>query len=146
MIVKEGNSILTKPCEFLTVLNYREQVNTFLRKSIPHREGSVGIAANQVGMSAMIFSMKIGKTWKTFINPTIDKLYGDKITHVEACLSIPGVDYAIERNTKVDIGFYDYNFKKHNKTYESLKAIVIQHEVDHLNGYLISMKGIRYIG
>ena len=49
-----------------------------------------------------------------------------------------------KRYTKVDIEFYDYDFRKQNKTYEWPEAVIIQHEVDHLNGYLISMKGTEY--
>jgi len=144
MIIKNGNAILTKPCEFLTKENYRGKVNSFLNKSIPHRDDGVGIAANQVGMSVMVFVMATRTIWKTFINPKIKRLYGEKIKHIEGCLSIPGKDYEVERYTKVDIEFYDYDFKKQNKTYEWPEAVIIQHEVDHLNGYLISMKGTEY--
>ena len=145
MIIKNGNPILTKPCEFLTKENYRGKVNSFLNKSIPHRNDGVGIAANQVGMSVMVFVIATGNIWKTFINPKIKRSYGKKINSIEGCLSIPGKDYKVERYTKVDIEFYDYDFKKQNKTYELREAIIIQHEVDHLNGYLISMKGTEHI-
>ena len=145
MIVKNGNPILTKPCEFLTKENYRGRVNSFLNKSIPHRDGSGGIAANQVGMSVMVFVIATRNIWKTFINPKIKRFYGKKINNIEGCLSIPGKHYEVKRYTKVDIEFYDYDFKKQNKTYELREAIIIQHEVDHLNGYLISMKGTEHI-
>ena len=145
MIVKNGNPILTKPCELLTKENYRGKVNSFLNRSIPHRNDGVGIAANQVGMSVMVFVIATGNIWKTFINPKIKRSYGEKINNIEGCLSIPGKHYEVKRYTKVDIEFYDYDFKKQNKTYEWPEAVIIQHEVDHLNGYLISMKGTEHI-
>ena len=145
MIIKNGNAILTKPCELLTKENYRGKVNSFLNKSIPHRDDGVGIAANQVGMSVMVFVIATSNIWKTFINPKIKRFYGKKINNIEGCLSIPGKHYEVKRYTKVDIEFYDYDFKKQNKTYEWPEAVIIQHEVDHLNGYLISMKGTEHI-
>ena len=145
MIVKNGNPILTKPCEFLTKENYRGKVSSFLNRSIPHRNDGVGIAANQIGMSVMVFVIATGNIWKTFINPKIKRSYGEKINNIEGCLSIPGKHYEVKRYTKVDIEFYDYDFKKQNKTYEWPEAVIIQHEVDHLNGYLISMKGTEHI-
>ena len=48
--------------------------------------------------------------------------------------SIPGKDYEIERYSKVDIEFYDFDFKNQNRTYEWREAIIVQHEVDHLSG------------
>ena len=145
MIIKNGNAILTKPCELLTKENYRGKVNSFLNKSIPHRDDGVGIAANQVGMSVMVFVIATSNIWKTFINPKIKRFYGKKINNIEGCLSIPGKHYEVKRYTKVDIEFYDYDFRKQNKTYEWPEAVIIQHEVDHLNGYLISMKGTEHI-
>ena len=145
MIIKNGNPILTKPCEFLTKENYRGKVSSFLNRSIPYRNDGVGIAANQIGMSVMVFVIATGNIWKTFINPKIKRSYGEKINNIEGCLSIPGKHYEVKRYTKVDIEFYDYDFKKQNKTYEWPEAVIIQHEVDHLNGYLISMKGTEHI-
>ena len=144
MIIKNGNAILTKPCELLTKENYRGKVNSFLNKSIPHRDDGVGIAANQVGMSVMVFVIATSNIWKTFINPKIKRFYGKKINNIEGCLSIPGKHYEVKRYTKVDIEFYDYDFRKQNKTYEWPEAVIIQHEVDHLNGYLFSLKGAEY--
>ena len=144
MIVKNGNPILTKPCRFLTQKNYKNYVSSFLNRSIPYRNDGVGIAANQIGMSIMVFAMVTGDIWRTFINPKILRSYGEKIKHVEGCLSIPGKDYEIERYSKVDIEFYDFDFKNQNRTYEWREAIIVQHEVDHLHGYLISTKGTEY--
>ena len=45
---------------------------------------------------------------------------------------------------KTNKTIYDYDFRKQNKTYEWPESVIIQHEVDHLNGYLISMKGTEY--
>ena len=46
------------------------------------------------------------------------------------------------RFNSVDIVYRDTNFIEHTAKYSALTAIILQHELDHLDGVLISMKGI----
>lgn len=136
------NSTLTEPSLPLTQDNYIDHTQKFLVRSIPHRKDGVGIAANQVGIQKRIFSITMGRNWKTFINPVIVQYYGNKINHVEGCLSIPGKEYEVERYSKIDVEYRDVNFDKHIETFEWLESIIIQHETDHLDGILIKTRNI----
>jgi peptide deformylase len=73
---------------------------------------------------------------QTFINPKITKEYGEEVELIEGCLSIPTVQGAVKRKSKINIEFYDQDWKFHKETFDGLKARVIQHEYDHLKGIL----------
>ena len=139
-IVKIGNSVLTNPCEKLTEDNYSKHLSKFLMRSIPYRKRGIGLASNQVNLPYRICSVKIGKIWKTFINPEIIKYYGESFINNERCLSIPKKDFNVKRYKSVDIVYRDAKYIEHTATYTALTAIVLQHELDHLDGVLISMK------
>ena len=139
-IVKIGNSVLPNPCEKLTEDNYSKYLSKFLMRSIPYRKHGVGLASNQINLPYRICSVKIGQVWKTFINPEIIKYYGESFINNERCLSIPKKDFNVKRYKSVDIVYRDTKFTEQKATYNALTAIVLQHELDHLDGVLISMK------
>ena len=139
-IVKIGNSVLTNPCEKLTEDNYSKHLSKFLMRSIPYRKYGVGLASNQINLPYRICSVKIGQVWKTFINPEIIKYYGESFINNERCLSIPKKDFNVKRYKSVDILYRDTKFTEQKATYNALTAIVLQHELDHLDGVLISIK------
>ena len=139
-IVKIGNSVLTNPCEKLTEDNYSKHLSKFLMRSIPYRKHGVGLASNQINLPYRICSVKIGQVWKTFINPEIIKYYGESFINNERCLSIPKKDFNVKRYKSVDIVYRDTKYRAQRATYNALTAIVLQHELDHLDGVLISMK------
>ena len=138
-IVKIGNSVLTNPCEKLTEDNYSKYLSKFLMRSIPYRKHGVGLASNQINLPYRICSVKIGQVWKTFINPEIIKYYGESFINNERCLSIPKKDFNVKRYKSVDIVYRDTKFTEQKATYNALTAIVLQHELDHLDGVLISL-------
>ena len=139
-IVKIGNSVLTTPCSKLTEDNYSKHLSKFLMRSIPYRNRGVGLASNQINLPYRICSVKIGQVWKTFINPEIIKYYGESFINNERCLSIPKKDFNVKRYKSVDIVYRDTNYRAQAETYTALTAIILQHELDHLDGVLISMK------
>jgi len=54
----------------------------------------------------------------------------------EGCLSIPGVYSPVRRSSLITVEALDLNEKKIQITKEGFLAIVLQHEIDHLDGYL----------
>jgi len=148
MIVKAPNEILSKRCETLRRHNYVGIANTFIKKSWKHRDGACGIAANQINMPYRLFIGKINKGgkhqfWKIFINPRIvikpsSAKIGGWFPINEECLSIPGKSYNTIREDHITIVYRDMDFKIVWATYDNMNARIIQHEVDHLNGTLIS--------
>ena len=73
---------------------------------------------------------------KLFINPEILSRDGDMMTYNEGCLSLPKIREDVERKSKVRIQYYDENWVFHDEEYDGVKARVIMHEYDHLEGVL----------
>jgi len=111
-----------------------------------YKADGMGLAAPQIGKSIRIFvvdgtslededpSMKDFK--KAFINPKIIQLEGDTSIMNEGCLSLPKLREDVDRHNKVRIRYCDENFSSCEEVYEGLKARVIQHEYDHLDGVM----------
>ncbi len=108
----------------------------------------VGLAAPQIGKSIRIFIVDASrmediedepdlKTFrKIFINPRITEEWGEKWSFSEGCLSIPGIREEVSRPSGVRIEYYDENWVFHEDVYDGVKARIIQHEYDHLEGRL----------
>ncbi len=93
----------------------------------------IGLAANQAGldMSMLVCEVK-GKVLK-LVNPCIVKKEG-KITYTEGCLSFPGIELNLKRAKCISVEAFDENGEKLSLTVEDTPAVVLQHEIDHLNG------------
>ncbi|MEJ8562726.1 peptide deformylase [Yoonia sp. GPGPB17] len=105
-----------------------------------------GLAAPQVGVSRRVFV--VDTEWKDadpapmiFINPQILNHSEEKLTGTEACLSIPDKSYAVSRPSWVVMTWQDLDGNQHEGRFEGVQAICICHELDHLNGLLISQTG-----
>ena len=118
-----------------------------------HNADGIGLAAPQIGISKRIFvvdgSMLEDEEMKdfkeVFINPTIESETGDAWEFEEGCLSIPAVRGGVSRKSNIHITYFDEEWNKKNKEYDGMRARVIQHEFDHINGklfvdYLPSLK------
>lgn len=106
----------------------------------------VGLAAPQIGKSLRLFVIdgsamseddpSLEGFKKAFINPQIIEESGDKWTFTEGCLSLPNIREDVIRHGHIRITYFDENFKEHDEVYNGVKARIIQHEYDHLEGIL----------
>ncbi len=101
----------------------------------------LGLAANQVGelQRLIVFDVthKEGRSRKlqVVINPCIVAGEGE-ITREEGCLSVADFAAEVRRHAKVLVKGLDREGKPIEISGEGLVAIVLQHEIDHLNGIL----------
>lgn len=112
-----------------------------------HTNG-VGLAAPQINRSVRIFLVdatpyekeypEVKDFKKVFINPKIISREGEEWKMEEGCLSIPGINEAVQRPEKVTIHYYDQNWEEKEETYGGILARIIQHEYDHLEGILFT--------
>lgn len=70
------------------------------------------------------------------INPIVKPLTNDRIGFWEGCLSVPNIKGYVERSRRIMLEYYNANGEKVSLETEDLLAIVIQHELDHLDGHL----------
>jgi peptide deformylase len=73
---------------------------------------------------------------KAFINPIILQEVGTPWEFEEGCLSIPNIREKVSRKAKLKIRYFDENWKLKEEEYDGMKARIIQHEYDHIEGKL----------
>lgn len=105
------------------------------------KAGGVGIAAPQVNISQRLFIIKPSflKKAEVIINPKIEYLEErGKISSTEGCLSIPGRSFKVDRYKQIRLSYFNKKAKYISEKAKGFRAIVMQHEYDHLNGIMIS--------
>jgi peptide deformylase len=96
----------------------------------------VGLAAPQVGVSLRILVMDDGKGGaRALVNPAITERAGS-VRAEEGCLSLPGIFAEVERSKWIRVVAQDDDGRPISFEAEGLRAKVIQHEIDHLDGVL----------
>ena len=106
----------------------------------------IGLAAPQIGISKRIFVVdgtmlkdeKMKNFKKVFINPTIISESGEDWGFEEGCLSIPNIRENISRKTDIEITYFDENWNQFTEHFDGMRARVIQHEYDHIQGKLFT--------
>lgn len=104
----------------------------------------IGLAAPQIGKSLRMFiadaspleDEEIGEWKQVFINPEIIEEAGDDWAFEEGCLSIPTIREDVIRPEKLKIRFFDENWEEHTEEFDGMKARIVQHEYDHIEGIL----------
>jgi peptide deformylase len=101
--------------------------------------GGIGLSATQVGIDARIFVYDVSEKRNephVVVNPEIVSFSGKTRTR-EGCVSFPGVSIDRTRHALVHVKFYDPisdQFKEVDCGENSYLSVVMQHEIDHLNG------------
>lgn len=118
-----------------------------------HASNGIGLAAPQIGLALRLFVVdgketedeEIKDFRQVFINAQILEEEGEKWAFEEGCLSIPTIRENVMRHAKLHIRYYDADWNLHEETYEGMKARVIQHEYDHIQGVLFidHLSGLR---
>ncbi len=104
-----------------------------------YSNNGVGLAAPQVSKSLRFFIFDISPKQndpQIFINPKIIHVHG-KLPSTEGCLSLPELEAKVTRAEKIRIQATNLEGKQFEVDAEGLLAIVIQHELDHLEGMLL---------
>ena len=106
-----------------------------------YKANGVGLAAPQVGIDKRIFILDPGakeeeKKPLTMINPTLISLEDKLVPYEEGCLSVPNQFAEIDRPSKCEVEYLDYDGNKKTLKAEGLLATCIQHEMAHLEGIL----------
>ena len=111
-------------------------------KKTMREKGLTSLSAPAIGYSRRIFCIDFkDKEIKTFINPIIVNAKGIQLSR-EKCTSIPGKEYIRPRNSEIDVMFQNPLSKPISRKLIGLAAIVFQHEMDHIDGLLLSDVGL----
>ena len=140
-IITEPNKLLRQISEPVDQIGKDEQKLMDDMLETMYEAKGIGLAAIQVGIPKRIIVMDISKEEEKkepryFVNPIIKNQNPIKNTHEEGCLSVPDQFAEIDRPSKCDIEYLDYNGEKQLLKADGLLATCIQHEMDHLEGVL----------
>ena len=143
-IIQIGHPTLRELAREMTLEEIRSPEVQILIDDMIHtmkKAGGVGLAAPQVNQSLRLFVMKSGLSvpLTVVINPKVEYLeeHGQQDS-VEGCLSIPGNSVRVKRFKKLHMSYLNRNGDYMTEEVKGFKAIISQHEYDHLNGILIT--------
>ena len=112
-----------------------------------YKAGGVGLAAPQVGKSIRLFVIdanpyadeepELKDFKKVFINARILEESGNEYSFNEGCLSFPGLREDIRRQPNIKLSYQDEDFNDYEEVFSGIKARIIQHEYDHIEGILM---------
>jgi peptide deformylase len=109
---------------------------------IMYEAPGVGLAAIQVGYDKSIIVYDVSlkeekRSLQVLINPRIISSEGKIVSENEGCLSVPDLRTDIKRSASILVEGLDREGKPLKIEADELLALVLQHEIDHLNGTLI---------
>lgn len=108
-----------------------------MRETVITAQGA-GLAAPQVGRSERVCIAMIHKKLVPLINPQITWRSDTIGVAEEGCLSLPEIWIHVARPTDIVVHFTTQQNKQRALKLSSFDARVVQHEVDHLEGILIT--------
>ena len=107
-------------------------------------ENGIGLSAPQVGVNLRVIVVQLMSAGKLvgpvqeMINPVITSYSDDSMEYEEGCLSIPGEYIRINRPRSIHVKFQTLSGKYKKWFLKGLEARIVQHEIDHLDGVLMS--------
>ena len=149
-----GDPVLRKKCADITK-DY-PQLSELIENMFEtmHGANGIGLAAPQIGLDIRLFCVdatplaededyadiaeELKSFKKVFINAKILEESGNEWKFNEGCLSIPDVREDVKRKETILIEYFDENFVKHTDTFSDIRARIIQHEYDHIEGILFT--------
>ncbi len=156
-IIAYGDSVLRKKCVSIDVAypNLKELIAN-MKETMINSHG-VGLAAPQIGKAIRLFLVdtspfaendalseaekkEMRNFNRVFINAKIIKEEGEDWIFNEGCLSIPGINEDVSRKPRITLEYLDENFNKQTEVLAGLRARVVQHEYDHIEGILFTDK------
>ncbi len=140
MIITAPNEILNTVCEPFDGVG--SATNALAEDLINHMvvKGGLGLAAPQIGVTKRMFVMRYRRGILVCINPEITRRGKEMIKDVEGCLSIPGHRIRVNRNKIIELTFTTLDGETDTLKMKGMDARCAQHEMDHLDGILITEK------
>ena len=101
----------------------------------------IGLAGTQVDVHKRIIVIDVSNEKNdplVLINPVIKEVVNNENkAYSEGCLSVPGVYEELERPSAVEVSALDLDGKEFTFIAEDILSVVIQHEMDHLEGKMM---------
>ena len=142
-VLKDGEEVLRiKSIPTLITDEVRDLVSNM--KETMLSENGIGLSAPQVGVNLRVIVIQLMSAGKLvgpvqeMINPVITNYSDDTMEYEEGCLSIPGEYIRIDRPRSIHVKFQTLSGKYKKWFLKGLEARIVQHEIDHLDGILMT--------
>jgi peptide deformylase len=140
-ILTYPDTFLLKPTEPLMNIDGQVQQMIDAMAETMYAAPGIGLAAIQVGWDKSLLIYDIAprddqRQLHVLINPRIIEREGEMISENEGCLSVPDYRSDVMRAERILVDGVDREGNPLRLEAEGLHAIVLQHEIDHLNGRL----------
>lgn len=120
-----------------------EEASEIIKKladSLKQNPDGIGLSAPQIGINKRVFIIGFPSDGKqifwSFVNPEIIRKEEPYIVRDEGCLSFPNIFVDTIRYKKIEYAD-EITTSKHLDKLEGIRALVFQHELDHLDGILM---------
>ena len=148
-VAKLGNPILrqiSQQVDLKELADEKGELQGFIDDMIDtmREEDGVGLAAPQVNRSLQIVVLEYENNERypgessipvtVLVNPVLSDYGEEKVLGWESCLSLVDFRGLVPRSTSVTLRAYDRNGDRVEKRATGFEAVVLQHEIDHLNG------------
>jgi peptide deformylase len=158
-IIKDKN-YLKKKTTPVSSIEEGEEIAKKLIEALDEVKYAIGLSANQIGISKSVSVVRAKKDSPPIIliNPTVVDRSKEKIEYMEGCLSLPGKRTNTVRNLKVVVSTLNHanplpfgpeiepvTQQSVSEDYGILECICVQHEIDHLEGILMTDDSVRAV-
>ena len=114
-----------------TILAYRQK-----------RGAGRAIAAPQIGAMKRVVCMCLEDAPVAFLNPVLSFPDGEMMEVLDDCMSFPGLLVRVRRHCRAVIDYLDGDFSPRRMQLEGDLSELLQHEYDHLDGILATMRAV----
>jgi len=142
-IIKAPDPRLKVPCTPLSEVDDQTRALMDDMLETMYAAPGVGLAAPQIGINKRIIVMDVARHDAKpeplkLVNPEVMSASDVLVLREEGCLSFPQQYAEVERPETVHIRYINENSEVKELQAEGLAAICIQHEIDHLDGVLLT--------
>ncbi len=100
-----------------------------------------GIAAPQLGIMKRMFYLNLDRPY-IILNPELKNLSDEKFELWDDCMSFPNLLVKVKRHESLTLHYRDENWQPQSWEVSGAISELIQHEYDHLDGVLCTMRAI----
>jgi len=146
-ILKLGDPRLYERCEpvleseLSLVSDWTQQLHEAMEDIRRVYQFGRGIAAPQLGIMKRMFYLNLDRPY-IILNPELKDLSEGKFELWDDCMSFPNLLVKVKRHQSLTLEYRDENWQKQSWTVDGAISELIQHEYDHLDGILCTMRAI----
>lgn len=145
VLYKDNETALRKKSEPVRAVNRQvKKLVRDLKDTLLDHGGGVGLAAPQIDLHSRVVVVQLGSHDETkeepdppiaLINPEIIEAGHDE-RDFDGCLSFPGLFAETVRPHRLRVKGLDERGRSFDRVFEGFDAVVVHHEIDHLDGVL----------